>query len=130
MPDGDSILCPGGYPLQGEGITQQQGYDMIAAAAWAAQRRKLTYQWFKNLGFDFEQVYPEAGDIERLDRQICQLADTHAKESRSDGTTFKQYELEIHRRLFALAKDDPEARAVLARLIAYADGKNHVAALG
>jgi hypothetical protein len=39
MPDSDSILSPGGYPGQ-DGITREQGYEMIVATAADAEKRQ------------------------------------------------------------------------------------------
>ncbi len=89
---------------------------------------QLKYHWFSSLPFDFNKIYRGAGGLKNLDR-IFVAASKASKGQPNDvgGTTFKQRSISAHRRLFALARNDPEARAELASLIVYADGKNRVA---
>ena len=93
-------------------------------------RPDLKYDWFRRLNFDFDQVYPEAGGIAELDRRIVELSPERKEQDYAKGTTFRRGEVAVQRRLFALAKDDLSARAELAMLIAFTEGKNRVAALG
>ena len=92
--------------------------------------KALNYDWFCGLRFDFDKVYPEAGGIAELDSLIKDESVQRKVQPHVEGTTFRTSEVEIQRRLFALAKDDPSARAELAMLIAYTEGKNRLAALG
>lgn len=92
--------------------------------------KALSYNWFRNLKFDFDALYPEAGALADLDKHVVELAERNRDIPRVERTTFRPYEVEAHRRLFALAKDDPDARAELAMLIAFTEGKNRLAALG
>lgn len=71
--------------------------------------------------FDFNRAYPNGGDLEG---HVALAIKKDANRSDSSyGTMFNAWEVKAHRKLFELAKDDPEVQAALAKLICWGDDR-------
>lgn len=78
------------------------------------------------LNFDFNKVFPKVGGWAKLIGLATKNDGKGSEKASREGTMFYQWEIDAARRLFKLAKRDENARAFLAKVVAWADDRARV----